>query len=386
MTQHNLTQILKVIRDLVMRNRPCYRDYLGTETVTKTIQIGSGTWEDGESECGFGTPVADSSFKGFVLGETYTVTLDGVSADYVAREIPIISEEIGVVIGTVTALDEENNTYDGWMVGYNPTNNICFGMTLDMSFAGKTISVSQTKTETVKRYKTKLLPEHLLPAWLRKNVVASKAEVQSAAAKATAAANTAADAQTTADNARDMIERFQIGNASDQTEAIVNFSFDGLSDGRTQISYNEWTFYKISEFAPDSSQVMSFAGTAKTGYNRSTITVGTNCCEYGFFTVVNKPGECSVRWQVSGGTSVTKNFIAQEAGLYARLADGNDHQTAGMGVFRLKRPSLWLQGGEAFLQYGKEIILMSSTSGSEKNFRITVDDTGTLTATEVTSS
>ena len=29
MTQQNLTQILKVIRDLVMRNRPCYRDYLG---------------------------------------------------------------------------------------------------------------------------------------------------------------------------------------------------------------------------------------------------------------------------------------------------------------------------------------------------------------------
>ena len=32
----------------------------------------------------------------------------------------------------------------------------------------------------------------------------------------------------------------------------------------------------------------------------------------------------------------------------------------------------------------KEIILASSTAGSTKKFKITVDDAGTLTATEVT--
>ena len=83
MTQHNLTQILKVIRDLVMRSRPCYRDYIGNG-----------------------------------------------------------------------------------------------------------------------QYKTKLLPEYLLPAFLRKNVVASKAEVQSAAAKATTAADAASNAQAEAERAQ----------------------------------------------------------------------------------------------------------------------------------------------------------------------------------------
>lgn len=34
----------------------------------------------------------------------------------------------------------------------------------------------------------------------------------------------------------------------------------------------------------------------------------------------------------------------------------------------------------------KEIILASSTADSTKKFRITVDDSGTLTATEVTST
>ena len=91
MTQHNLTQILKVIRDLVMRNRPCYRDYLGSETVTKTVQIGAGTFEDNSGRVMAQFEATDPAFTGFVLGETYTVTIDGVIADYVARNFLPIS-------------------------------------------------------------------------------------------------------------------------------------------------------------------------------------------------------------------------------------------------------------------------------------------------------
>lgn len=106
MTQHNLTQILKVIRDLVMRNRPCYRDYLGSETVTKTVQIGAGTFVDIGGRAMAEFPVTDSAFTGFVLGETYTVTIDGVTADYVARNFSPISEGIGPIIGTITTYNE----------------------------------------------------------------------------------------------------------------------------------------------------------------------------------------------------------------------------------------------------------------------------------------
>ena len=205
MTQNNLTQILKVIRDFVMRNRPCYRDYLGSETETKTVQIGAGTFEDSSEKGEMAQLVAtDPAFTGFVLGETYTVTIDGVAEDYVARNLPPFSDEYGPIIGTVTTFDMENYTFDGWLViaGIFKDSVLCIAQTLDTSFAGKTISISQTRTETVKRYNTKLLPEYLLPAFLRKNVVASKSEVQKAQTTAGRARNVADNAQIAANNAQ----------------------------------------------------------------------------------------------------------------------------------------------------------------------------------------
>ena len=190
MTQNNLTQILKVIRDFVMRNRPCYRDYLGSETETKTVQIGSGVFQEFEEEDAIAQLVAtDPAFTGFVLGETYTVTIDGVTADYVARNFSPISEEMGPIIGTITTYNIDDDTFDGWFCLVGASSGKAFGVaqTLDMSFVGKTLSISQTRTETVTHYNTKLLPEYLLPTFLRKNVVATKAEVQRV--------------QTTADNA-----------------------------------------------------------------------------------------------------------------------------------------------------------------------------------------
>ena len=205
MTQHNLTQILKVIRDFVMRNRPCYRDYLGSETVTNTVQIGSSVFIDNKGIADTEFLVTDSAFAGFIIGETYTVSIDGVTADYIARNLSPLSDVVGPIIGTATTFDMENQTFDGWIcvASRSPDGKVaCNAQTFDMSFVGKTISISQTKTETVKRYKTKLLPEYLLPDFLRKNVVASKTEVQSAAAKATAAKDAASNAQTMANDAQ----------------------------------------------------------------------------------------------------------------------------------------------------------------------------------------
>lgn len=175
MTQHNLTQILKVIRDLVMRNRPCYRDYLGSETTTTSTQIGAGTFEDDKGAAYADIPIEDSAFTGFILGETYTVTIDGVTADYVARNLSTISEDFGPIIGTTTTYDPESagDPYDGWYAAAYQFegSTVCDVVTLDTSFIGKTISISQTKTETTKRYNTKLLPEYLLPEFLRSGSV-----------------------------------------------------------------------------------------------------------------------------------------------------------------------------------------------------------------------
>lgn len=192
-----------------MRNRPCYRDYLGSQTVTKTVQIGAGTFEDNSGHAMAQFPVTDPAFTGFVLGETYTVSIDGVTADYVARNFPPISEEMGPIIGTITTYNEGDNTFDGWVcLGGASQSGEAFGVaqTFDTSFVGKTISISQTRTETVTHYNTKLLPEYLLPTFLRKNVVASKSEVQKAQ-------TTADDAQTVANHA-DNVAQVALNTAS----------------------------------------------------------------------------------------------------------------------------------------------------------------------------
>ena len=131
------------------------------------------------------------------------MTIDGIAEDYVARNLSPVSEEMGPIIGTITTYNIDDDTFDGWIClgGVSPRGE-AFGIaqTLDTSFIGKTISISQTRTETVTRYKTKLLPEYLLPSFLRKNVVASKTEVQKAQTTADRARNAADNAQIAANN------------------------------------------------------------------------------------------------------------------------------------------------------------------------------------------
>lgn len=253
MTQHNLTQILKVIRDLVMRNRPCYRDYLGSETTTKTIQIGAGTFEDNSGSVMATFPVTDPAFTGFVLGKTYTVTIDGVTADYVARNFSPLSDEFGPIIGTATTFNMEDNTFDGWFAAaaIDIDSVLCAAETLDTSFVGKTISISQTRTETVKRYNTKLLPEYLLPAFLRKNVVASKTEVQKAQTVADnaqdtagAALNMGSTAQSAADNAQTKASTAL--TRANNAQAAANTAKSTADEAKTK-AINAYTKASIAE-------------------------------------------------------------------------------------------------------------------------------------------
>lgn len=378
MTQHNLTQILKVIRDLVMRNRPCYRDYLGKETVTKTVQIGTGTFEDKSGKAGAVFPATDPAFTGFVLGETYTVTIDGVAADYVARNLAPLSEQVGPIIGTVTTFDMENDTFDGWIaaVSHTPEGLVCFAQTYDTSFIGKTISISQTKTETVKCYKTKLLPEYLLPAFLRKNVVATKTEVQSAAAKATAAADAASTAQGTATAAQ---------NTATAAQSTANTAKSTADAAQSTANTAKTT----ADAAPPKSGG-EVSGAIKSS---STIEFPRN---YTSNSSVN-----GLRIGSAIASKVLTNYFSSEVGLsYSQIEtivtylDGiviyNPNKTTNGKTVTIVADGERLDfsgivGKKPITISAKDIILSSSTANSTKQFRITVDNTGTLKATEVTS-
>lgn len=148
--------------------------------------------------------------------------------------------------------------------------------------------------------------------------------------------------------------------------SAVTFTFDKQTSGRDTFVFNAFHYYKISDFNPAPENVISFNGTAENGDEQSKITTGNNCVEYGFFIVVASAGRCSLPVT----DTVTFSFDATSAGLYAMYFEGNTSITAGTGQFTLMQ----MDG----------LTIKSSTANSTKKFRITVDDSGTLTATEVT--
>ena len=202
------------------------------------------------------------------------------------------------------------------------------------------------------------------------------------------AAQTAADnAQTAADNAQSAANAAQTD--TDQLQARVSevlyknisFEFDQRSENRDNFIYNGYRYYKISDFSPDATEVVKFYGTQAGGSVFSLYKKGTNCDQYGFFIVVTTAGQCSL----PVNDNVTAHFEAPSTGLYARYTPGNLDQTAGVGEFilPLKYSSVDANLQPIILNI-KYIEIKSSTTGSSKKFRITVDDTGALSATRVT--
>lgn len=154
--------------------------------------------------------------------------------------------------------------------------------------------------------------------------------------------------------------------------SVATFTFDKQTSGRDTFVFNAFNYYKISDFNPALEDVISFHGTRESGDEYFNFAAGHNCVDYGLFIVVASAGRCSLR--VSETT--THWFTAPSAGLYAMYDVNNPLMTAGTAEFTLK-PS-----NENYI-YIDGVFLKSSTTGSTKKFRITVDDSGTISATEV---
>lgn len=146
MNTDNLKKVLSVVRDLIKRNRVAYKDYLGEETITETKVFAKGTFAEDRA----GLTCDDPTITSFVAGETYQVTIDGETTDYVAT-----ANDVVTYVGNVT-----DETKPRFIIGLKSGNVAWEG---DESLLGKTVSVSQTKTVTRKNYDIKKLPEELLP-------------------------------------------------------------------------------------------------------------------------------------------------------------------------------------------------------------------------------
>ena len=200
------------------------------------------------------------------------------------------------------------------------------------------------------------IPEKYLDVVTKQEVNTVRAKATTALTTANTANSKATTAQTTADTATDAIQKASL--------LTFSFTFDKVTSGRETFRYNAFDYYKISDFNVKEANVISFDVTSADGKKSTYKEVGYNCVQYGDFIIVNSPGNC--HFEISGHT---QSFEAPSAGLYARYKDGNNAATAGTGIFNITRIS------------DTEIIL-SSIPDTTRKFRITVDNTGVLKATE----
>ena len=261
-----------------------------------------------------------------VVDQTYTVNWDGTEYECVCYNF----NGIAYVLGNLSIMGVGDDTGEPFVYANTPNMGSVFN-TLDTA-ASHTISVKRTE-EIVTPIDDKYLPD----------TVAPKSEVEAT---------------------QEVLDSV--------FSSVATFTFDKQTSGRDTFKFNAFNYYKISDFNPASEDVISFKGTSESGDELSGIITGNNCVGYGPFIIVASAGDCSLPVT----ETATMRFTAPSAGLYAMYEVDNTNFTAGTGEFTLRAST-----GSFSIT---DLLLKSSTAGSTKKFKITVDDSGTISATEVT--
>ena len=321
-----------------------WEDRLAYETDPVETEIIPQTTVTFSETSGFMSAAFPENFD-LVDGQTYTISWDGI--DYICTGI--LFNGVVPILGNLAFMGVGENTGEPFVF-------VNQGQWLVASTESATEHAIGIKTVTaqVVTINEKYLPDNL----------ATKSDVEVVQTTAENAQTTAENAQTTADSNKKRL--------SELFESVAKFKFDKQTSGRDTFVFNAYNYYKISDFTPAQEDVISFKGTAEKGNKVSGITAGNNCVKYGFFIVVASAGVCSL--PVTETT--TYSFNAPSAGLYAKYAENNAYQTAGTGEFTLR----WSTGSSPITG----LLLKSSTADSTKKFKITVDDSGTISAMEVT--
>ena len=387
MTTNHIKAILTSLRAMVIKMLPAYKFYLGSTTETNTTQIAHGVMsvEDGQTQGQGALTIDDASFAGFVEGETYTVAVNGVSGEYVA-----VQQYAGVFITSIQ--DFENLPENGWAIGFvSPESGEPYILMYSVlgSYANATISVSQTKTVTTKKYQTKKLDKSLLPDSVESGIETANTKAATALSAAQAAKNTSNEAISSANTAQSAANTAK--STADAAQSTAN----------------------TAKSTADTAKSTADAALPKSGGELSgaiSVTDGTN-------TATLSSSELHVKNVPPGATQAADKVHID----YDQFFLGpNQSSTPGIALARNKGSStpayLWLshRTGTVQIQSNGEIhssnklvllcqneleirrvgttqtatslVLHSSTLGSNKRFRITVDDTGKISATEVTDA
>ena len=373
MTTNHIKAILTSLRSMVIKMLPAYKFYLGGTTETTTTQICHGVMSvaDGQTQGQGALTLDDASFTGFVEGETYTVAVNGVSGEYVAKLIG------NVFVALTNVADFENPPEDCWIAFFDQYGTCAYSVS--GSYANATISISQTKTVTTKKYQTKKLDKSLLPDSVESGIEAANTKAATALSAANEAISSADTAQSTANTAK---------STADTAKSTAETALARAVEPHTGITQMA-PLYKNGGFSAWRSVVQNlsydktegcfcsdaFGTTALNGGDMpdGVFCVGVyvdNHLAKAFLTKgVNTAGSGS--WSVRGFAVIDEGYSRTGEILYVR--SNTIPQYAAKGLFLTFRAP-------------DSMLLKSSTSGSDKQFRIAVDDTGTLKTTEVTDA
>ena len=218
------------------------------------------------------------------------------------------------------------------------------------------------------------------------NVVSAGENAKEAAKKAEEAAKRANDAAEKAENGggvqsdyaqNDETQMDYIKNRPGgyyQTVPAINIQWDGVVGDKPNADAGRTIFVKVSDEILTADRVIGATAVSVRGAESQSLILSEDqiMSGDGFMMANNAILSCSKTTVEMGGGILT----FPETGTYFGYV-----AVAGMYVSSLTKP----ETQELVPIPGELMVLRSSTAGSTKKFKITVDDTGTLSATEVTS-
>lgn len=158
MNKLNIKNLLTAIQNMIMRNRVAYKNYLGKETVVKSVLLASG--------------LADGDNVGFNLTEGQSYDIDfGDERITLTAKCRECDDSFPEWLSTTPMLD---NLQDNYVLPKDmstwPTNSFCVYVHSGMiyvictgEYADKSLSIYRNDQTTKNKYDIKLLPEDLLP-------------------------------------------------------------------------------------------------------------------------------------------------------------------------------------------------------------------------------
>ena len=311
-----------------IKNRPFY-----TGEPVETVLVEESTVTFAENR-GLYRAQFPSTFAA-TIGETYKVSWDGA-----AYECVCVNFNGMLIIGNLSIMGAGSDTGEPFIMDILNGEGIMIA-TADTS-ASHTVSISAV-VSVVK------LDEKYLP-----NTVATKSEVRAAQATAKNAQTTAKNAQTTAKNAQ---------TTANEAQTTANAAQTAAENAQTAAE-NAQTAANTAKTEVAKALTVDSSGSIQAPI------AAMNGGAYQTLTLTSKDQYHNALFKVTESVGL-QIWVDRDCGLQSSPSNPSTVEFIANGAPRMR-----LKGID-------ELIMNSSTAGSTKKFRITVDDSGTITATEV---